>query len=79
MKYLMVLSLVLVGCGQQYDTGPAGVSVTGTAYCSTGQCYSYLEDVCCPRSAPYACNGGCYSTLSAGESAGCVNYKTTCY
>ena len=47
-----------------------------TAYCSTGFCYSYLERICCPRSAPYACHGSCYTYSGGG---GCADYRTTCY
>ena len=76
MKYLIVLSLLIVGCGQQYDNGPAGVTVTGTQKCATGECYSYLLNDCCPDTAPYACGNGCYTYSGGG---GCSSYKTQCY
>lgn len=69
-------------CGSS-TSGGSGTSSSGSssaAYCSTGYCYSYLEQVCCPRSSPYACKSRCYSSSSAAMSAGgCTSFKTTCY
>jgi len=66
------------GCGD--DTGGGGGGggspTGGGAYCNTGYCYSYLEQVCCPRNAPYACHGQCYTYSGGG---GCSSYRTTCY
>lgn len=69
---------MVVGCG--VANTPSSKKTTPTSksrqYCSTGFCYSYLEQICCHRSYPYACNGKCYSYSGGG---GCTNYKTTCY
>ena len=57
----------------------SGVSTTTTSstpYCSTGFCYSYLEQICCAKSSPYACKGGCYTYSGGG---GCSSYRTQCY
>ena len=45
-------------------------------YCSTGQCYSFLEGICCAKSEPYACGGKCYSYSGGGS---CTSYRTQCY
>lgn len=76
MKHL-ILALILIGCAREPETTKTSSNTgLGNNYCSTGYCYSYLEAICCPRSAQYACNGKCY-TYSGGGS--CTNYKTTCY
>jgi hypothetical protein len=76
MKVFILLSVfILTGCGQQLAATSSG-GTSGGAYCNVGQCYSYLEDVCCPNTAPYACNGGCYTYSGGG---GCSSYKTQCY
>lgn len=75
----IVLTIVmLTSCGLTDNGGgtSGGGGGGGGAYCSTGYCYSYLEAVCCPRSAPYACGGSCYTYSGGG---GCSSYRTTCY
>jgi hypothetical protein len=69
-----MLLLLLAACNGLSPTSPAGD--TTKQYCSTGYCYSYLWDICCARSAPYACNGACYTYSGGG---GCTDYKSTCY
>lgn len=72
------------GCSSAIDgvyccgSGGSGDSGGGNT-CPAGQCYSFIQNYCCPSYSPYACNGACYSTLSAGMSAGCTNYKTQCF
>jgi hypothetical protein len=78
---LLALSLTAFdggGCAPTSDSGSTSGSGGGgsTQYCNTGYCYSYLEQVCCPRSAPYACNAQCWNYSGGG---GCTSYKTTCY
>ncbi len=57
-------------------TGSNTSSSSGNQPCNTGYCYSYLEGICCPSNAPYACNGSCYSYSGGG---GCSSYKTQCF
>jgi hypothetical protein len=72
----IALALGLGGC-LPMDSGSTGSTGSSTGQlCNTGDCYSYLEGICCPRSAPYACNGSCYTYSGGG---GCSSYKTTCY
>ena len=77
---ILLVSLLVVGCGTATDSpavgGSGGGGGGGGAYCSVGYCYSYLEQVCCPKSAPYACNNACYTYSGGG---GCSSYKTQCY
>lgn len=70
-------ALLMSGClPMDGGTGSTNNSSGSSQYCNTGYCYSYLEGVCCPKSAPYACNGSCYNYSGGG---GCSSYKTTCY
>ena len=48
--------------------GGSQVSI-GCQHCSPGYCWT--GTVCCPRSAPYDCNGYCYRSSSEAYSAGC--------
>jgi hypothetical protein len=86
MKISKMLGLVvglclLAGCGYLGSDSGGGGGSSGSGggssqYCDTGYCYSYLEQVCCPRSAPYACGGSCYTYSGGGR---CSSYKTQCY
>jgi len=48
--------------------GGSQVSI-GCQHCSPGYCWT--GTVCCPRSAPYECNGYCYRSSGEAYSAGC--------
>lgn len=63
--------------GQCPSTGGGGG--TTTAYCKPGYCWSYREEICCPKGSPYACKGACYSTSNSALTAGCTDHKYTCY
>lgn len=69
---LAVIGFALTACGQ----GGVTIGVVVHPWCNTGWCYSHLEAVCCPRSAPYACGGACYTYSGGG---GCSSYETQCY
>jgi hypothetical protein len=57
-------------------SGGGGGSGSTTQYCNAGYCYSFIEGICCPSSAPYACHGSCYTYSGGG---GCSSYRTQCY
>ena len=41
--------------------GGGGGGNDGTSNCELGWCWT-VENICCPRSAPYPCNGYCYAS-----------------
>ena len=55
-------------CGAGTTGGGSQVSI-GCQHCSPGYCWT--GTVCCPRSAPYDCNGYCYRSSGEAYSAGC--------
>ena len=69
------MSVMVMGCGTQ-ESASGAASTSSGAHCNVGWCYSFLESVCCPNTAPYACSGACYSYSGGG---GCSSYKTQCY
>lgn len=75
MRKVLLLASFLVSCGGPVAS-PGTASVSSGAHCNSGYCYSYLLEVCCPASAPYACGNGCYTYSGGG---GCSAYETQCY
>jgi len=65
------------GGGGTSGSGSSKVSI-GCQYCSPGYCWT--GRVCCPKSAPYECNGYCYRSSGEAYRAGChqTSWKYWC-
>lgn len=49
----------------------------GCQHCQPGNCW--VEGKCCPSTAQYYCNGGCYSTSNEAYNSGCHQSSWTRY
>lgn len=67
-------------CGGGAPSGGENTQVsTGCQHCSSGFCWT--GRTCCPKSAPYECNGYCYRTSNDASSAShgqCTSFKFWC-
>jgi hypothetical protein len=62
-------------CGDLKCSG-GGTTNLADQYCTSGYCLS--DGHCCPSSAKYYCNGGCYGSASEASDAGCNSVTSFC-